>query len=302
MSFFAFILFCAGILLQMFYLIYNRSTDDLIKKIFKRISKVFAENKKTVIIFIIIIFIVSVILAVAGLWDEIFYFLFINLVDLNTPYVSAPVSANGVFVLITILFYAGILPRINEQSVFILMFVFWYLVLKGTLSSLDEVILIICGIITIAACILIIPKFRINFIIKSILYLWNLLLFFFIAAVEFPAYLYSREIIYPHEAFLIGSAGIYIVFHAFFLVRMFVVVLSYWRKSNREYARPFIEARFSDYQISVTEFIIYSGSVLFFIVFNSVFNLISAQVLSAAVILIVLQAVSYRIRNKEELI
>jgi hypothetical protein len=297
MSIFAFIIFCSGILLQMFYFIYTKSTGDLLKKIFNGVRNGIVKNKKAVIITAIILSAVSVIIAFAGLWDDIFYILFVKLADLNHPLVFGISSAIGVFVLIIMLFYAGILPGINEQSVFILMLVFWYLIFKGSLKIEDLRILTIFAVISAASVLLIIPKIKLNFIIKSFLYLWYLVMFFYIAAVEFPAYLYSKEVIYAPEAFLMGSAGIYIVFHAFFLVRMAVVVLSYWRKKNREYARPFVEARFSNYQITLAEFFIYSGSVLILILVNEVFDFVSAQVLTAFVILIVLQAVSYRIRN-----
>ena len=177
------------------------------------------------------------------------------------------------FLLIVLgLFYAKILPPLRRESLISVLLLVWYVLLRqGRLHNMGAGWISLLAAVNISILVLLLRPKRLPWWLRFTLYLVFLSLLMYLAVDGFPYQTLDAMHISALEAFLFGMVGTYLVFHGFFLMRMFIISFSLWRWRNRRLAEALSDIQFPDTTpvrasnciLLGAQLVLLSGSLLF---------------------------------------
>jgi len=299
MTHFVYLCFMTGILMEFLYLFFNNSktgwTVTLIQEIKPYWKKI---SKKVYIIAAALLALTAGVITVFNWWEPVSRFLFEQPVNIADKTLSVLIVPGATLIGFNIIYNAKILPAVNEQSVVMMLIIFWYNIIARTILPAEMVFVYISIAFSAFSLLFVLPKFKMNMIAKSIVYLWFLFMLFYTTVIHFPANLLDVNALSAGDAFLLGGAGVYILFYSSFFLRFSLICLSYWSKKNREYVKPILEVKFSDYQLPLKEAVIYMAVLIAALAVNHIFKLVEVYMLTLAAMVTLFQIMSYRLRKR----
>lgn len=187
----------------------------------------------------------------------LFSWLAIFLADRFAPPLSlqqqSAIESVLLFLLFSFLFVFGLvlpvlLPRVNEQTIFVVSLLTTYILwMKGLLSGVGWVLLLLplAGLFWMAWTTRILSPY-----LKSGLYLWYLFCLLVISLQADFAVFYGETRLQVFDYFLGGAAALFLLLHSVFLIRFFLMLTALFLPANRPLLALTMPKLFDDRQIS----------------------------------------------------
>jgi hypothetical protein len=180
-----------------------------------------------------------------------------------------------------------LMPRITEQTVITVTLVAGIgLYTSGNLPGgwmLSLLAIPTLGVLALAFTVRVIPT-----LLKSLFYFWYLICLLTITAQQnFDLFFSpSYDAMAPLEYFIGGAAGIFLLLHAIFIVRFFLMLTAYIIPAHRTLMTVAMPQFFSDEQISLPRFLLVLTALAVLSLANQFYEFASPQVLTSLLALI----------------
>ncbi len=303
MTFISYHFLFAGIIIELLYLFLNSRFNNLLYKFLKKMPLFLKSiNTKVYVVLFGLVALTALIITLLNGWHSVYLFLFETRFKATGDNYFEFVS-EGLFlaVMLIAMFNTRLLPVVNEQIILMMIITFWYNIISRILLAeiVNMPVIALSAGITFFCLICILPEWKLSVVLKSLVYFWYLCMLSYVTLLFFPVeLLLNTSNISPLEASILGSAAVYAVFHGFFLIRFGIILLSFWSRKHRYYAKPVVEEKFSDYQLPVSTAVFHFTILICALLINLMFNIVESYMLTLVIVVLIFQFASYQVRNR----
>jgi hypothetical protein len=199
-------------------------------------------------------------------------------VSMSDGWVGMIFVAYGVFI-----FFAGImgniLPRVNETSILSVQ-ILVTLGLWANATALNPWLVILLVVLpALVMAFLVMKRTALNHIAKALVYFWYLLCLIVLIYENGSLDYFSKPDLTILEGFTYGTVFTFLILHALFSIRFFLITSSLIVPRNRPYVNYLMPHLFSDEQIAPHSFLLLFGIVLLVLLLNTWLQLVSQTML-----------------------
>jgi len=205
----------------------------------------------------------------------------------------------GLFILITGIFGSHLMPPINEHSVLSIQLLVAAGMLTGAVQLPSIVLWALGTFMLLLSLFLLLQQRSLPLILKALVYAWYLALLLGLSVMNGDTALFSARNLNLTSGFAFGVVFIFLLLHALFFIRFFLIVCSLILPRNRKFIGYLIPRLFGDEQAQPLPFVIITLGLIAAVWLNAHFNLLPGVLFTSLCVLVSTQVLSRSITGIE---
>jgi hypothetical protein len=195
----------------------------------------------------------------------------------------------GLFILLAGIFGSHLMPPINERSVLSAQLLLVAGILTGAVQMPSNVLWFLGTFMLILSLFLLLYRRSLPPILKALVYAWYLALLLGLSVMNGDAALFSARDLNLTSGFTFGVVFIFLLLHALFFIRFFLIVCSLILPRNRKFIGYLMPRLFSDEQAHPLPFVLITLGLTAAVWLNSRWNLLPNTLFISLCVLVSMQ-------------